>query len=168
MAERLSIISGGVARTLSQLEELEAAREASQKVEAELADARKEIASLKDVVRRQQDRLRQQEESLRVSLRPGDLVPLLERKYWDGIRMCRRVLRLIRPGFPSAVLHPLNASALRADDLLGIAGRPFPSGAHLGPSEDPLSPGPSEPSDLEASLDLPELAELSGSQPPVS
>ncbi|GMG98804.1 hypothetical protein Nepgr_000644 [Nepenthes gracilis] len=106
---RINVVIGEVVQGFSQIEALRSALEAAQRSETELVEARGKIASLEDTVKLQrdqlkvfQDRLCYLEEQLRSSIASVEIGPALERKYWDGVNMCRRVLRLVYPMFPAS------------------------------------------------------------------
>ncbi|GMH04101.1 hypothetical protein Nepgr_005940 [Nepenthes gracilis] len=112
--------------------------------QAELVEAKGKITSLKDTSGLQQvqyrllrDRNLQLEEVLRTSVRAMDIAPALEGKYWDSINLCRQVMRLLRPQFPTAVFNPPNASATCSGDLYGLPGKVFFSPSRPGPSSGP-------------------------------
>ncbi|GMH13422.1 hypothetical protein Nepgr_015263 [Nepenthes gracilis] len=73
----------------------------------------------------------------------------LEGEIGTGVNMSSKVMRVIQPRFPTALLDPRNANALTIDDLYG-----FPRGPSvllLWPPRDPPSPGLHGPLDLGAS-----------------
>ncbi|GMH03378.1 hypothetical protein Nepgr_005217 [Nepenthes gracilis] len=69
------------------------------------------------------------EPELRTSLKPEDITPALECKYWDAINMCLWVMKLLIPRFPITLFAPRNSNAQCKNDLIDLPDRWRSSGS---------------------------------------
>ncbi|GMH03828.1 hypothetical protein Nepgr_005667 [Nepenthes gracilis] len=55
---------------------------------------------------------------MRSMLRPEDMRPDLDRRYFDAVRLCKRLALLEDPSFRVGVIDPRNSSARTRDQLV--------------------------------------------------
>ncbi|GMH23218.1 hypothetical protein Nepgr_025061 [Nepenthes gracilis] len=60
-------------------------------------------------------------------LSPSESRLALEARYWDGIRLCRKIASLVAPHVPEGVFHPGNARIREASHLRNFHEEAAPS-----------------------------------------